>query len=445
MFAHDAVVFPEAHLRGRRGQTDRAFEVAQIGQVDRIHRHDRRAFGQPIAFDDRLAGDRLEAIGDRLLRGHAAGHRELQVREVALAELLVVEERVVERVHRGHAGEFLVTDDHHHALHVARIGDQDVAPAESHEDQRVHGQRIDVIERQRREHRFDVAAQLTFGPRLRLQQVGDDVPVREHRAFGHAGGAAGVLQEGDVVVRGAHGRQRPRVADRERVEQRHRFRQVVLRHHLLHMAQHEIEQTSLQIQAVGEQIAETRHDDVLHFGAGQRVFDGLREVLEHDDGLRAAVLQLMREFTHRVERIHVDHHAARLEHAEQRDRILERIRQHDRDAFAGLHADALQIRGERGRLAAELAVRHVRADAHIRDALAKLRDAFVEELHDRLVLVDVDLMRHVCRIGRVPDAVGVGRAIRLPDWAPGPLHSRAVWIRRRARAGLAWAGSSVVS
>ena len=78
--------------------------------------------GLPVTALKRSATD--------FLRRHAARHRELEVREVALAELLVVEERVVERVDRGHAGEFLVTDDHHHALHVARIGDQDVAPAE---------------------------------------------------------------------------------------------------------------------------------------------------------------------------------------------------------------------------------------------------------------------------------------------------------------------------
>ena len=30
--------------------------------------------------------------------------------------------------------------------------------------------------------------------------AGDDVAVEQHRALGHAGGAAGVLQEGDVLV-----------------------------------------------------------------------------------------------------------------------------------------------------------------------------------------------------------------------------------------------------
>jgi hypothetical protein len=41
----------------------------------------------------------------------------------------------------------------------------------------------------------------------RLLHVGDDVAVGQHRALGHAGGAAGVLQEGEVLLRVADHRQ----------------------------------------------------------------------------------------------------------------------------------------------------------------------------------------------------------------------------------------------
>ena len=44
-------------------------------------------------------------------------------------------------------------------------------------------------------------------PRADLLHVGDHVRVGQHRALGDAGGAAGVLQEGDVVVPDRHGGQ----------------------------------------------------------------------------------------------------------------------------------------------------------------------------------------------------------------------------------------------
>ena len=213
-------------------------------------------------------------------------------------------------------------------------------------------------------------------------------------------------------MRQAHWRQRPVVPGGERIEQAHGLRQMVLRHHLFHVPQHEIEHPSFQVQPVGEQVAETGDDHVLHARARQRIFDGLREVFEHDDGLRTAVLQLVREFAHRVERVHVDHHRAGFQDAEQCNRILERIRQHDGDALARLDTDALQIRREGGGLARQLAIGQVGADAHIGDPLAELCSAFVEELHDRLVLPHVDFVRHVRRIRGVPDAVGVRRTRR---------------------------------
>jgi hypothetical protein len=85
------------------------------------------------------------------------------------------------------------------AGNVARVGDQQVGGADLEEGQAVRRQGEDVIQRQRRDDDLVLRAR-RLDPGMRLLQVGDDVAVGQHRALGHARGAAGVLQEGDVVV-----------------------------------------------------------------------------------------------------------------------------------------------------------------------------------------------------------------------------------------------------
>ena len=67
----------------------------------------------------------------------------------------------------------------------------------------------------------------------------------------------------------------------------------------------------------------------------------VREVLQDDDRLRAGVLQLMLELARGVERIGVDDREAGAQRAVQRDRVLQDVRQHDRDAVALLQVRAL--------------------------------------------------------------------------------------------------------
>ena len=77
-------------------------------------------------------------------------------------------------------------------------------------------------------------------PGLGLQHVGHQVAVQQHRALAHAGGAAGVLQHGDVVA-----------VDRRFDEVRlppscqglfefDGIRQLVVGHHFFHVAHHEV-------------------------------------------------------------------------------------------------------------------------------------------------------------------------------------------------------------
>ena len=117
------------------------------------------------------------------------------------------------RVHAGEPGDGLGV---HHLLQVGqrpRARDEDVASAGDEEQHQVRGEREDVVQRQRGQHHLLADAQ-PGPPRLQaLLDVGEQVAVREHRALGHAGGAAGVLQRGERVVRQ---RRRVDAADRRR-------------------------------------------------------------------------------------------------------------------------------------------------------------------------------------------------------------------------------------
>ena len=73
----------------------------------------------------------------------------------------------------------------------------------------------------------------------------------------------------------------------------------------------------------------------------------VREVLDDDDHLGAAVGELVLELARGVERIDVDHRAAGAQDAEQAHRILQDVRHHQRDARALGAARALQEGAER--------------------------------------------------------------------------------------------------
>jgi hypothetical protein len=119
-----------------------------------------------------------------------------------------VHQAVEQRVHAAQEIEAVFLQFGDEGRHVARIGDEHVTRAEGQESQAIRGQCKDVIERQRSYH-DSRAARLHHReyPGGGLQHVGDHVAVGEHGRLGDAGGAAGVLQERDILR-----------ADRRRVE-----------------------------------------------------------------------------------------------------------------------------------------------------------------------------------------------------------------------------------
>ena len=117
--------------------------------ADLVGGGDGRGFRQAVAFGDAVAGQLLPAFGDRALHRHAAAERQDQRLEVELAEVLVVQQRVEQRVEARKDVEPVFLQFLDEARNVARIGDEDVVRALLHAHQRVHRQREDVIERQR--------------------------------------------------------------------------------------------------------------------------------------------------------------------------------------------------------------------------------------------------------------------------------------------------------
>ena len=131
------------------------------------------------------------------------------------------------------------------------------------------------------------------------------------------------------------------------------------------------------------------------------------EIFQDDDRFGPGIIHLVLELARGVERIHVHHHAAGAQRAEHRDRILQAVRHHERDARALRKALRLQPGAEVARQRIELGEAQRLAHAGEGRALAVGADALLEELDQRAVLMGVDLGRHAGRIALQPDALHV--------------------------------------
>ena len=286
---------------------------------------------------------------------------------------------VVERVHRREARDLVLLQLLDEARDVARVRDQQVAAAGAGGEQEAGRQREDVIERQRADdHQAFVlghALDRRLQPRVVLQHVGENVPVQQRRALRHAGGAAGVLQEGDVVA-GQRGLGQRRVAAlRQRGVEGNGARQRERRHHLLHLAHDEVDDHALE----AEQVAHRAEDDVLDLGLADHLLQRGGEILDDDDRFGAGVVQLVLELARGVERVDVHHGVAGAQDRGGGDRVLQDVRQHDGDARALLQALALQVGAERRAHLVELAIgdRLVHADERL--AVGELLEALLEQ------------------------------------------------------------------
>jgi hypothetical protein len=177
--------------------------------------------------------------------------------------------------------------------------------------------------------------------------------------------------------------------------------QVERRHHLLHLAHHQVHYHALQ----PEHLAERGDHDVLERRLGPHLLQHRGEVLQDDDRLGARVAQLVLELARGVEGIDVDDGTAGAQRAEHRDRVLQAVRQHDRHPRALGKPLCLQPRAEVARQPLEVGVADRPAHAGERRPGGELLHGPVEHLHQARVFRGIDIRRHARGIALQPDAL----------------------------------------
>ncbi len=168
-------------------------------------------------------------------------------------------------------------------------------------------------------------------PQPRLLEIGQQGPMGQHGALGYAGRAAGILQKRQVVAIDVYRIEcQGRSSGQDRSE-RDGVGDVPGRHHPLDALDDEIDE-----QAFGkaEQVAELGGDHMFDRRLIADLGEGRGEVLDDDDGFGPGVRELMFELARRIKRVAVDDHVAGAERTEKRNRILQHVRHHQRDARA---------------------------------------------------------------------------------------------------------------
>ncbi len=400
------LVVEQGQLGAGHGQAD----VAAVGRaVHRVARGRRAGLRQAVALADRAAGLLEPELGRGLLHRHAAADADLQVAPVDLVEVGVVGQRIEQGVDGRKAVDAVLRQLLQHGAEVARIGQQQVAAPHAHAQHHVGGETEDVIQRQRADGHDLLTgrdlAQRRLIPGLGLQHVGDQVAMQQHRPLADAGGAAGVLQHGNVV--GAHlGRpQRLVAAGGQRVVEAQRAGQLPGRHHLLDVAHHVVDQGALQ---EAQHVAHGGHDHLL---GGHHVGHLLQrggKVLEDDDGLGAGILELVLEFARRIQGVDVDHHQAGAQDPGHRHRVLRHVGQHHGHAVTRGQAAGLQVGREGTRMVVDLAEGEGPAHEQVGLLVLVLAEALFQQRHQRGVEIGLDLGRDPRRVMLQPDLLHPG-------------------------------------
>ena len=343
-------------------------------------------------------------LRDGALHRHSAAEADAQRAEVEPLESRRVQQGVEQRVDAGEERKRVLGEFADERLEVPRVRDHDIVRAEPQHREAVRRQREDVVQRQRRDRdeRF-ARLERRLHPGLGLQHVRDQVAVRQHGALGNARRAAGVLQEGDVLRPERDGDEILVPPLAERLGEGHGAGQAPFRHLLAQVAQHEVHDGRLR---EAEQVPDTGDDDGLEADLAADVLQRVGEVLENHQCTRTGIVQLVPQLARRVQRVRVDDREAGTQRAEDRDRVLQHVRQHDRDAIAVTQpCDLLQVGGESRAEHVEVAVRQRPVHAGEAGPVAIPLDALLEQVQQRRMFRRVDLGGHAGRVMLEPDPV----------------------------------------
>jgi len=129
------------------------------------------------------------------------------------------------------------------------------------------------------------------------------------------------------------------------------------------------------------------------------------EVLDDEDGLGAGVLELVLEFTRRVERVHVHDDEARPQDGRHGHRVLEEVGHHHRHAVALLQAQALQIGRHGARGVVHLGEAQALAHHQVGGLGGVLLERGVQQVDQARVERRVDVARHFGRVMLQPDGL----------------------------------------
>ena len=223
----------------------------------------------------------------------------------------------------------------------------------------------------------------------------------QHRAFRHTGRAARVLQVGDVGQPDLDVAQLLTGAFAQRVPEGDAVGELVAGYFAPDIAQHEIDQ---QVFREPEQVAHAGCDDPLDIGVVDDLLEDVREVLQDYDALCAGVDELVFQFTGGVQRVDIDHDEPGTERAAHRYRVLEDVRQHDRDTFsAGQFQLLLQVAGKLHRQFVEIPVRDRRSHVGVCRVVRVLLETVLDHLANGSKARRRYLFGYAGRIGLQPD------------------------------------------
>ena len=262
-----------------------------------------------------------------------------------------------------------------------------------------------MIERQGGDDHFLAFLDQALDPFRGLLHVGHHVAVGQHRALGQPGGAAGILQKGQVVVGqfGAGERQaRTRIQRSPEID---RVGQVVPGHHFLDPLDNEIDQRRFR---KAEHVAQSGGNDMLDRGIVDHLLQRMREVVHHQDRLGPGIAQLVAQLAGRIQGVGVDHGETGAQHREDGNRVLQDVGHHDRHPVALLQpGQGLQIGGQIAGMPAQGGIvddaPHVAEGRSVTESLHRL----LEDVGNRVVLVNIDLGADTRRVGFQPGFIHV--------------------------------------